>query len=75
MQGYYISCHKHPLHYLKQSVLDLDLFLENQEYLLPRVNTFKDAMTDLEDAILRNDKEKLIALLTLAKTERDRWMP
>jgi len=51
-----------------------DIFLENQENLLPRMNTFKDAMTDLEDAIMRNDKEKLIELLTLAKTERDRWM-
>ncbi len=38
------------------------------------MNTFKHAMTDLEDAILGNDKEKLIELLTLAKTERDRWM-
>ena len=51
-----------------------DIFLENQKNLLPRMNTFKDAMNDLEDAILRNDKEKLIELLTLAKTERDRWM-
>ena len=51
-----------------------DIFLENQKNLLPRMNTFKDAMTDLEDAIMRNDKEKLIELLTLAKTERDRWM-
>ena len=51
-----------------------DIFLENQENLLPRMNTFKDAMTDLEDAIMRNDKEKLVVLLTLAKTERDRCM-
>ena len=51
-----------------------DIFLENQKNLLPRMNTFKDAMNDLEDAILRNDKEKLIELLTLAKTERDCWM-
>ena len=51
-----------------------DIFLENQKNLLPRMNTFKDAMTDLEDAIMRNDKEKLIELLTLAKTERDRWI-
>ena len=51
-----------------------DIFLENQKNLLLRMNTFKDTMNDLEDAILRNDKEKLIELLTLAKTERDRWM-
>jgi len=51
-----------------------DIFLENQENLLPRMNTFKDAMTDIEDLIVRNDKEKLIELLTLAKTERDRGM-
>ena len=51
-----------------------DIFLENQENLLPRMNTFKDAMNELEDAIMRNDKEKLIELLALAKTERDHWI-
>jgi len=42
--------------------------------LLSRMNTFKDVVVKLEDAIKRNDKEKLIELLTQAKTERDRWM-
>ena len=51
-----------------------DIFLENQEYLLSRMNTFKDVVSRLEDAIKRNDKEKLIELLARAKTERDRWM-
>ena len=51
-----------------------DIFLENQENLLSRMNTFKDVVTSLEDAIKRNDKEKLIELLARAKTERDRWM-
>ena len=51
-----------------------DIFLENQENLLSRINTFKDVVTRLEDAIKRNDKEKLIELLARAKTERDRWM-
>ena len=51
-----------------------DIFLENQENLLSRMNTFKDVVAKLEDAIKRNDKEKLIELLARAKTERDRWM-
>ena len=51
-----------------------DIFLENQENLLSRINTFKDVVAKLEDAIKRNDKEKLIELLAQAKTERDRWM-
>ena len=51
-----------------------DIFLENQENLLSRMNTFKDVVTRLEDAIKRNDKEKLIELLARAKTERDSWM-
>ena len=51
-----------------------DIFLENQENLLSRMNTFKDVVAKLEDAIKRNDKEKLIELLTQAKTERDQWM-
>ena len=51
-----------------------DIFLENQEYLLSRMNTFKSVVAKLEDAIKRNDKEKLIELLAQAKTERDRWM-
>ena len=51
-----------------------DIFLENQENLLSRMSTFKDVVAKLEDAIKRNDKEKLIELLAQAKTERDRWM-
>ena len=51
-----------------------DIFLENQENLLSRMNTFKDVVVKLEDAIKRNDKGKLIELLAQAKTERDRWM-
>ena len=51
-----------------------DIFLENSMNLLPRINTFKDVLAALEDAINNKDKEKLIELLALAKTERDRWM-
>lgn len=51
-----------------------DIFLENQENLLSRMNTFKDVVVKIEDAIKRNDKKKLIELLAKAKTERDRWM-
>jgi len=51
-----------------------DVFLENQENLLSRIKKFKDVLAKLEDEIKRNDKEKLIELLTQAKTERDRWM-
>ena len=51
-----------------------DIFLENQDNLLSRMNTFKDVVSKLEDAIKRNDKKKLIELLARAKTERDRWM-
>ena len=51
-----------------------DIFLENRENLLSRMSTFKDVVVKLEDAIKRNDKEKLIELLTQAKTERDHWM-
>ena len=51
-----------------------DIFLENQENLLSRMSTFKDVVVKLEDAIKRNDKDKLIELLVHAKTERDRWM-
>jgi prephenate dehydrogenase len=51
-----------------------DIFLENQENLLSRMKTFKDVVVKLEDAIKSNDKEKLIELLTQAKTERDQWM-
>jgi len=51
-----------------------DIFLENQKYLLPRISIFKDILIDLEDTILKKDKERLIKILTQAKTERDRWM-
>ena len=51
-----------------------DIFLENSMNLLPRINTFKDVLAALEDAINNKDKEKLIELLARAKTERDRWM-
>lgn len=51
-----------------------DIFLENQDNLLRRMKTFTAAMTELEDAMQKNDKEKLIELLTQAKKERDRWM-
>jgi prephenate dehydrogenase len=51
-----------------------DIFLENSENLLPRISTFKDVLSALEDAIKKKDQDKLIKLLAQAKTERDRWM-
>ena len=51
-----------------------DIFLENSKNLLLRVNTFKNVLSELEDAVRDKDKQKLIELLTQAKNERDRWM-
>ena len=51
-----------------------DIFLENSQNLLLRINTFKKVLSDLEDAVRDEDKQKLISLLTQAKNERDRWM-
>ena len=51
-----------------------DIFLENSQNLLLRINTFKNVLTALEDAVREKDKQKLIELLTQAKNERDRWM-
>ena len=51
-----------------------DIFIENQNNLIPRISIFKDILNELEDSILKNDKEKLIQILEKAKTERDRWM-
>jgi len=51
-----------------------DIFLENSKNLLLRVNTFKNVLSTLEDAVRDKDKQKLMELLTQAKNERDRWM-
>ena len=51
-----------------------DIFLENSQNLLLRINTFKNALSALEDAVRDNDKQKLIELLSQAKNERDHWM-
>tara|TARA_B100000945_G_scaffold318598_1_gene323822 strand:+ start:1829 stop:2701 length:873 start_codon:yes stop_codon:yes gene_type:complete len=51
-----------------------DIFLENQEKLLPRVVAFKKVLSSLEEKIKNNDKKKLVELLALSKTARDRWM-
>jgi len=51
-----------------------DIFLENSQNLLLRINTFKNVLSALEDAVRDKDKQKLIELLTQAKNERDRWM-
>ena len=51
-----------------------DIFLENSQNLLLRINTFKDVLSALEDAVRDNDKHKLIDILSQAKNERDRWM-
>jgi len=51
-----------------------DIFIENQKNLIQRISIFKEILNELEDSILKNDKEKLIEILEKAKTERDRWM-
>ena len=51
-----------------------DIFLENQENLLPRIAEFNEVLSALEKTIKKNDKRKLEELLALSKTARDRWM-
>ena len=51
-----------------------DIFLENQENLLPRIAEFNEVLSALEKTIKKNDKRKLVELLALSKTARDQWM-
>ena len=51
-----------------------DIFLENQENLLPRVAAFNEVLSALEETIKKNDKKNLVELLALSKSTRDRWM-
>ena len=51
-----------------------DIFLENQENLLPRVAAFNKVLKALEENIKNNDKKNLVELLALSKSARDRWM-
>jgi len=51
-----------------------DIFIENQENLLPRVAALNEVLSALEETIKKNDKRKLVELLALSKTARDRWM-
>ena len=51
-----------------------DIFLENQKNLLPRVAAFNEVLSAIEETIKKNDKRKLVELLALSKSARDRWM-
>ncbi len=51
-----------------------DIFLENEKFLLPRVEALQKVMKKLELAILHQDKEALVKLLAEAKEAKDRWM-
>ena len=51
-----------------------DIFIENKNNLISRISIFKDILKELEESILKKDKEKLIKILEKAKNERDRWM-
>ena len=51
-----------------------DIFLENQDNLLPRVAAFNEVLSALEETIKKNDKKNLVELLALSKNVRDRWM-
>ena len=52
----------------------MDIFLEKQVNLLPRISAFNEVLTALEETIKKNDKRKLVELLALSKTARDQWM-
>ena len=51
-----------------------DIFLENKENLLPRIAAFNEVLSALEETIKKNDKRKLVEMLALSKTARDKWM-
>jgi len=51
-----------------------DIFIENKRNLITRISIFKDILKELEESILKKDKEKLMNILEQAKKEKDRWM-
>ena len=51
-----------------------DIFLQNQHALLHRVDAFSACIGQLREAIINNDKNRLVELLAQAKASKDRWV-
>ena len=51
-----------------------DIFLQNQENLLLRIDALSDRISNLREAITLNDREGLVRLLSEAKDSKDRWV-
>lgn len=51
-----------------------DIFLENQQYLLPTLQSFNDTIQQLQHLIKVQDRQKLLSLLENAKSARDQWV-
>ena len=51
-----------------------DIFLQNQENLLLRIDALSDRISKLREAITLNDHEGLVRLLSEAKDSKDRWV-
>jgi prephenate dehydrogenase len=51
-----------------------DIFLQNQQPLLQRVDAFSSCISEIREAIVTNDRERLIELLAQAKAAKDRWV-
>ena len=51
-----------------------DIFLQNQQPLLQRVDAFSSCISEIREAIVTNDRKRLIELLAQAKAAKDRWV-
>ena len=51
-----------------------DIFLQNQQPLLQRVEALSACIRQIGEAIRQNDKQRLVELLAQAKASKDRWV-
>ena len=51
-----------------------DIFLQNQQPLLQRVEALSTCIYQIGEAIRQNDKQRLVELLAQAKASKDRWV-
>ncbi len=51
-----------------------DIFLQNQQPLLQRVEALSTCIRQIGEAIRQNDKQRLVELLAQAKASKDRWV-
>ena len=51
-----------------------DIFLQNQQPLLQRVEALSACIHQIGEAIRQNDKQRLVELLAQAKASKDRWV-